>query len=192
MTDTQTVADTDAPAKPATEDKGAQEPSIDELLKQFEQTETPPEQTNDIKADDLKADDIKEVVSFVKETREDRIRETTDKDVSAAVKAVKGDLDIDEGLVKELLYGKASTDPRFLRAFQLRHENPEGWTGVQQAFGRELASRLAKPDQGLTDDRAAVEAAVRSASTGSSEEPPPDFGSMTDSEFNAWQSKNIR
>lgn len=185
----QTVAeDADAGAKPQAEDAGAPEPSIDELLKQFDTTDTPPEQPKP----DLKVDDLKEVVSYVREDREERIREKTDADVSEAVKTVKGDLDIDEGLVKDLLYGKASNDPRFLRAFQMRRENPEGWDNVQKAFSRELASKLVKPDQNLTDDRAAVEAAVRSASTGSADEAPPDFASMTDAEFNAWQSKNIR
>lgn len=188
MNDPQTVATTDAGASPQTEDKGAPDPSIDELLKQFEATETPPEQ----QPDEIKADDLKEFVREAKADRTERLREKTDKAVSEAVKAVKGDLDLDDGVVKDLLYGRASTDPRFLRAFQMRHENPTAWEGVQKAFGRELAEKMVKPDQNLTDDHAAVEAAVRSASTGSSDEAPPDFGSMSDAEFNTWQRKNIK
>ena len=185
---TQTVADTNAGTKSQTEDTSAQEPSIDELLKQFEQTDTP-EQKQPQK---IGADDIKEVVSFVREDREARIREKTETDIQAAVKNVKSDLDLDDGLVRDLLYGKANTDPRFLKAFQMRHENPTGWESVQKAFHKELRTKLVKTDQDATDDRAAVEAAVRSASTGSPEEPTPDFGSMSDAEFNAWQRKNIR
>lgn len=189
MTDTQTVATTDAETKSQTEGKGAQEPSIDDLLKEFDTTDNPTEQ----QSADLKADDIKEFVRTAKEDREERIREKTDADVSEAVKTVKGDLEIDDGLVKELLYGKASTDPRFLKAFQMRRENPDAWGRVQKAFNTELVSKLSpKTDQNLTDDRAAVEAAVRSHSTGSPDETPPDFNSMSDAEFNAWQRKNIK
>lgn len=190
MADPQTVADTDAGAKPQTEDKGAQEPSIDELLKQFEATETPPEQAA---KPEIKADDLREVVSFVKEDREERIREKTDKDVLAAAQVVKGDLDLDDDVIVDFLYGKASRDPRFLKAFQMRHENPDGWNRVLKAQGKELVDKFGpKIDQNLTDDHAAVAAAVRSASTGSSEEAPPDFNSMSDAEFNAWQRKNIK
>lgn len=188
MADPQTVAsESDTKATPGNEDKGAQEPSIDELLKQFE-TDTKPEQ----KSTDLKADDIKEVVDYVREDREEKTRERTNADISSAVKAVKGDLDVDDDLVEGMLWRKASKDQRFLRAFQLRHENPSTWADMQKAMNRELAGKItAKPDQNLTDDRAAVEAAVRSASTGSTEEPLPDLGSMTDAEFDAAQRKLI-
>lgn len=190
MNDTQTVADTDAGAKPQAEDKGAQEPSIDELLKQFDSPDPQPEQ---VAKTEIKADDIRDVVSFVKEDREDRLREKTDKAISEAVTAVKGDLDLDDGLVKDLLFGKASTDPRFLKAFQMRHENPSGWKSVQTAFSKDLATRLGpKIDQNLTDDHAAVAAAVRSQSTGSPDAAAPDFSSMSDYEFNEWQAKNIK
>lgn len=189
MTDTQAVAGTDAEAKPQTEDKGAQDPSIDELLEQFKATETPTEQPKP----DFKVDDLKDVVSYVRDEREKGINEQTNKDVTEAAKVVKGDLDIDVGLVEELLHGKAGKDPRFLRAFQTRHENPSGWKGVLQGMGKELASKLGpKIDQGLTDDRAAVEHAVHSANTGSSAEPPPDFNSMSDADFNQWQRQNIK
>lgn len=192
MADPQTVADESNPGvTPQTEDKGAQEPSIDQLLEQFAKTETSPEQTS--KETDIGVDDLKEVVSYVREDRDRQTREQTQTDISSAVKAVKGDLEIDDDLVEGLLYRKASTDPRFLRAFQLRHENPSTWADMQKAMNRDLAAKAsAKPDQNLTDDRAAVEAAVRSASTGSTEEAPPDFGSMSDAEFNAWKRKHIK
>ncbi|MGI9503675.1 MAG: hypothetical protein ACR2RE_11530 [Geminicoccaceae bacterium] len=191
MTDTQTVADeSNAKAKPSTEEQSAQEPSIDDLLKEFE-TDTKPEQTS--AKSDVGVDDLKEVVSYVREDRERRDREQTQTDIAGAVKAVKGDLAIDDDLVEGLLYRKANTDQRFLRAFQLRHESPGTWANMQKAMHRELADKVsAKPDEALTDDRQAVEAAVRSASTGSSEDAPPDFNSMTDQELNAWQRKHIK
>lgn len=185
----QTVADTDAGAKPQTEETSAQEPSIDELLEQFKATETPPEQQP--QKTDLKADDLREVVDYVRDARDEKANEQTTADIAAAAKVVKGDLDIDEEVVVDLLHGKAGRDPRFLKAYQVRRENPSDWESVLKAAGRELASSLTKPDQGLTDDRAAVEAAVRSASTGSTEEAPLDFNTMSDREFNAAQKKLI-
>ena len=190
MTDTQTVAgEPNAETKSQTEGKGAQEPSIDELLEEFKvKTETPTEQ----QSKDIKADDLREVVDYVRQDRDEKIKERTDTDVMAAVKVVKGDLELDDGLVKQILYGRASTDPRFLKAFQMRHENPSAWESVQKAMHKELASTLTpKTDPNLTDDRAAVEAAVRSQSTGSTEEPLPDLGSMSDAEFNEAQRKLI-
>lgn len=190
MTDTQTVAgEPNAEAKSQTEGKGAQEPTIDELLKEFEQSETPTEQQS---KSDLKADDIREVVDYVRETRDEKSREKTDADVAAAAKVVKGDLGISEERVIDTLYGRANRDPRFLTAFQQRHENPNAWSNVLRKMHDELASELSpQVDTNATDDRAAVEAAVRSQSTGSTEEPLPDLGSMSDAEFNEAQRKLI-
>lgn len=186
----QTVAETaDVETKSQTEETGAQEPSIDELLKQFEATETPTEQP---KPEAISADDLKDFVRTAKDDRDERIREKTDADIVAATKVVKGDLEIDDGLIKDFLYGRASSDPRFLKAFQMRHQNPDAWAGVQKALGRELASKMVKPDQNLTDDRAAVEASVRSHSTGSADDSPPDFNSMTNAEFDKWERENIK
>ncbi len=191
MTDTQTVAgESNAETKSQAEDKGAQEPTIDDLLKEFEASENPTEQQT--QKTDLKADDIREVVGYVREEREQKSRERTDTDVAAAADIVKGDLGISKERVIDSLYGKANRDPRFLRAFQQRHENPNAWNSVLRKMHDELASDLKpKVDENLTDDRAAVEAAVRSQSTGSTEEPLPDLGSMSDAEFNEAQRKLI-
>ncbi|MGI9506070.1 MAG: hypothetical protein ACR2RE_23770 [Geminicoccaceae bacterium] len=197
MTDTQAVAgQPNTNAEHSAEGDGAQEPTVDELLKQFE-TATEPEQPDPAKAaTDLTADDVKSVVSWANEERVRRSTERVEKDIAEAVETVKGELDIDPGIVRDLMYGRASTDSRFMRAFQQRHTSPEAWMEVQKAFGRELAAKFkpgATTDPDLSDDRAALESAVRSAATRpTGDDAPPDFASMSDAEFARHQKKVIK
>ena len=167
----QTVTEADdQTAQTGPEDDGAQD--IEAALKEFENASSS-EQTEPEKPKPSGQSDVSDVVDYVRELREKEARETTQKDIAAAVETVKEnvDLNIPDSVIKNALYGKASEDPRFLRAFQYRGENPEQWSKVLKALGQGIAKEFeGLADRGATDDREAVASAVRGASTKAQEQ----------------------
>jgi hypothetical protein len=107
--------------------------------------------------------------------------------MSETVKKVRGDLDPDvfsDTLVKAYINARADEDPRLAKAWVDRHANPKAFNRVVEQIGREFRQKLSKlPDKQATEDREAVTAAVRGASTPASPASSPDFGRMSDAEF---------
>ena len=114
-------------------------------------------------------------------------QDRTQKDIESAVKTVVGDTDLDPDYVDAVLWRKANKDPTFLNAFQQREKSPEQWSQVLRAMGREMSAKQSKPDPNATDDRIAVAAAVRGASTTKSPDDKPitrkSLSKMDDGEF---------
>lgn len=106
-------------------------------------------------------------------------------DINNLVKEVKGDLDIDDDLVEAFVDAQARKDPRLARAWMERDSNPKVFGQIAKELGKSLQKRFAKrPDPGLTEDREAVVAAVRGASTQRApESAPPNFGKMSNVEY---------
>ncbi len=62
--------------------------------------------------------------------------------------------------------------------------NPRQWGRIKSELGREFKKKFDRvPDLQVTEDRAAVVAAVRGASTKAPVEKPPNLGQMSDAEF---------
>lgn len=97
--------------------------------------------------------------------------EFVDRDINNAVSVVKhamGDSAsrLPDSLIRGALQDQASRDPRFARAWQQRGSNKAAFEKVLDGLGRQLSKELATvPDANATEDKAALRAAVRSAST---------------------------
>lgn len=168
-----TAEETDA----QTEESGTEETdaTLDELLTEFDE-ETKPERTKD--------DRIGQVVSFVEEVRAEKAQKELGEAIDDAVKQIKGDLEIDPDLAEGYLHVQARRNPAVEKAFQNRGKNPAAWTRVLAKMNSELSGKVST-DKEATDDREAVAAAVRSASTKAPEgEDQIDYTNMPEGEFN--------
>lgn len=104
-------------------------------------------------------------------------------DITEAVKVVKGNLGLNDGIIEGWMHHKALSDPRVAEAWQRRAEQPAQFAKILRGLHKELAQEFSKqPDKQVTEDRDAVAAAVRGASTKAPEEKPPDFSRMNNQE----------
>lgn len=187
MTDvvnTQTAAQpTEAPASPGAEVTGAQVDTaadLDSLLSSFD-TETQKPAT----APEPKPAAQSTVVDL--EARKELAALKFEREFKPVLAAVRGDIPAevlsDEELT-DLIDGRAKRDTRLQNAWNNRANNPKAWSGVQKALSAEIAKKFSKlPDPDATEDRAAVTAAVRGASQAAPREAAPNYGAMTDAEF---------
>ena len=184
-TTTQTVVDdTKPPAQQGGQVDGARTEDLDTLLAQFEQqTKEPPSPP----AQQVTADqgNIAAELQALKSTVNQFAEETFRADLNALVKQVKGDLDYDDDLVEAYIDAQARRDNRLQRAFLERKAKPEVFQRIAKELGRKFSERVSKrPDPALTEDREAVAAAVRGASTHRApESPPPNLGKQSNNEF---------
>ncbi|MGI9411550.1 MAG: hypothetical protein ACR2OV_15835 [Hyphomicrobiaceae bacterium] len=175
----------DGQATPAPEAGGAPEKSVDDLLKEFD-TKTTPEPKSEPKSEESD-DRLNQVLDYVERKAKEEGLEQVNKDIAESVKTAVGDSDLDPEYVEGKLHFKANTDPKFARAWMSRHENPDQWNRLARQFGKELAGNAkSSVDQSVSDDRAAVAAAVRSQNTKPAEAAPSnkDIHRMSDAEFN--------
>jgi hypothetical protein len=79
----------------------------------------------------------------------------------------------------------AREEPALMTAFQNREQDPRTWDRWQKAIGKEFAKEVASSriDKAATEDREAVTAAVRGASTKAPEAKPVNYGNMSNAEF---------
>ena len=106
-------------------------------------------------------------------------------DLQKLVNNVKGDADVEDDLVEAWIDTQARRDPRLARAWLEREANPKAFEQISKQLGKEFAKKTAKrPDPALTEDREAVAAAVRGASTHRApESAPPAYGGMSNAEY---------
>lgn len=106
-------------------------------------------------------------------------------DISSLVKEVKGDLDHDDEMVEAWIDTRARKDVRLQRAWLERDVNPQAFQRIAKELGREFAKRNSrKIDPQATEDREAVAAAVRGASSNRApESAPPNYGKMTSIDY---------
>lgn len=183
------VDETIGAAQPAPEGTNARDgDDLDTILKEFEERPAPsttaqPEKpadtptTNDVNAAN------ETVLSEANFIREQRFKA----DMEATIKDVRGDLPADlydDDFLQSWIDTQAKKDPRLATAWVNRNTDPKKFGQVKAALGREFAKRYGKiPDQVATEDRAAVTAAVRGASTPAPAGKAPDYASMSPSDF---------
>lgn len=180
-----------APAMPgATDGQDARKDGddVDTLLNQFETSVKPapaptPQPKPEQKAGTEAAPTAPAADSGIAEVRNYIFRQDMDK----TIKTVRGDLDpdrFDDGLVESWLDMRARKDPRLAAAWENRHRNPQAFEKVVAGLGREFTAKYGKMlDKQATEDREAVSAAVRGASTKAPEGKAPDFSGMSDQQF---------
>lgn len=163
---------------------------LDTLLKTYdEQTTTtpatPPTPAQAPAADpDLKAlaGEVQQMKGFVNEANKLRFQH----DMNATVETIRGDLDpeiFDAALVKGWLNAQAEEDPRLAQAWLERHANPKHFEQVKAALAKNFAKKFSKmPDRQATEDREAVTAHMRGASTRTPEDKPVNYAGMSNND----------
>lgn len=180
---TQTVVDeTKVPAQPGTEVSGARNDGtdLDTLLAEFDQGTKKPEPVS--------PPPVTQTQQPAQQTDPNLLRLVSRidrQDIASLVKDVKGDLDYDDDLVEAWIDTQARRDPRLQRAWLERDANPQAFGRIAKELGKSFAKRAAKrPDPALTEDREAVVAAVRGASTQRvPESPPVKLGNLSNADY---------
>jgi len=188
------VDETKVSAVPDTEATGARtDDDLDKLLAEFDGSKPSSPEPAKPEPRAEAADDVKvatdEVLRARDEIRQDRFK----RDMNDTIDKVRGDLPADfydNTFMQAWIDAKASSDPRLAQAWVQRHENPQKFKQVVGALGKEFAKKYGKlPDRQATEDREAVTAAVRGASTKAPEGKAPDFAAMTPAAFQAEKDK---
>lgn len=191
MSEQQAVVDeTRVAATPATGVDNAREDvdPLDQLLAEYDQgTKKPDPVTPPENKPTPLPDDVVQTVRFLEsEVRESR-REKDERAISETVASIRGDVPTDvydDDMIRGWLEVQAVKDPRLAEAFKQKNQNPRGWERVKGELRKALAKKAGSQiDRGATDDRAAMTAAIRGASTRASADPPPNLGRMTDAEL---------
>ena len=182
------VADKTESAPPATDDaSGAQTDDLDTLLAGIDQDfdkGTQADSAKDTKDSDAKNAALTQRVAFLEE------KETT-ADVDGAVKVIQenmGDLQLPDRAVRGMLNEMALEDPRMMKAFQNRGKDPVLWNSILKSVGPSIVKEFSgQVDRGLTDDRAALTAALSGTSNVKGEDDSQKFKrfaeTATDMEF---------
>ena len=185
MTDTSAV-DTNAQPPADAEKTTEQEPSLDELLNEFNEPAQPTAPAPEAKPETAQPEGLDDVVKWVNEQRQDAVQKQTQADIDAAVKAVGDALDtpLPDRMIRNFIVGEVEFDQRMLNAWAQRGQNRTAWDGVVKGLARELQSTLSEaPDTDLTAARDAARAAVRGQQKPT--ETTPDINAMSTQEFEA-------
>lgn len=186
------VDETKVAAQPAPEVTNAQDgDDLDTILKEFEErpeaskTAQPEKQADTTNDPAVANETVLEEAKFIRQQR-------FQKDMDATIEKVRGDLPkelFDGPLVQAWIDAQATKDPRLAQAWANRHADPKKFEQVVGALGKQFARYGKLPDKNATEDREAVTAAVRGASTKAPEGKAPDYSRMTDAEFAAEKEK---
>jgi hypothetical protein len=108
-------------------------------------------------------------------------------DITQTVKNVRGEIPADvipDDVVEAWLDAQARKDPRLQKAWLERDNSPEQFNRITAELGKKFAKNFAKmPDRAATEDREAVTAAVRGASTKAPADPPPNYANSSNTDF---------
>lgn len=192
---TQAVVDeTKVAAVPATEATSARtDDDLDTLLSQYDEGAPKPSEPAKPATAAPAADDQavanETVLNEAKFIRQQRFQQ----DMKATIHDVRGDLPADlydDDFVQAWIDAQAAKDARLATAWVNRAADPKKFGQVKAALGKEFAKRYNRiPDKQATEDREAVTAAVRGASTSAPSGKAPDYSKMTDAQFAAEKAK---
>lgn len=184
----------DAQAKPAAEGADARDDKgddLDALLSQYDtETQQKPGADAASKPEQKQATDSDPVKKLATEVEELRRREADRQyrsDIQPVLQKLRGDIPpelYDDEDIQDWLDREAKKDTRIAKAWQNRHDDPRTLDKVVDALGKRLSQRFSKlPDKQATDDRDAVAAAIRGASTKAPEGKAPDYSKASNQEF---------
>lgn len=173
------VEDQNTDATPSADETSAQEPSLDELLKQFEEGEPKQKDAPKAKAggDEVSLNETQRK-KIIEELRTEMAVETEIKNIVAGIKE---GLDVEEEYVRWKLDTLAAKDERVWKAFIARNTNPKAWDAIVKSVKTDLHKTYGKAKE---TDKEKISAAVRSATTtaGSSSK-DVDVKKMSEADF---------
>jgi hypothetical protein len=164
-----------ANAAPVTLEAPASEPAVP--TQQTAPEQRPPQRDNQIEA-------------RLNELQHQIVLEKAQRDMHSTVNAIRGERDagiFNDSFMTTWIDNQARLNPALTQAWLGRHADPASFRRavdhLSRKFEKEVVSRT--PDREPTEDRAAVTAAVRGASAKQPEGAPPNYGRMSDNEFEA-------
>jgi hypothetical protein len=175
------VENTEVVAQPTTEVTSAPEnDDLEALFKEYdESTKPPPIPAQQPQAETAPVAPIQDNGDIRAYLNRQDIEKTIDK--------VRGELDpsyFDKDFVEGWLNAQAAKNPALSGIFEGRFTNPARFeravAGLTTAFNKKYGRM---PDRAATEDREAVAAAVRGASTKALNTKPPDFSKLSNKEF---------
>lgn len=172
-----------------TEVQDAPEPSLDELLNEFDEQHKP-QKKEPAKKEDPDAD----VKAYVRAQMQQDVESSVKKDVESSVKLAKeaGELNLPDSLIDSYLRQTIQNDERLLNLWHARGKNRASFDAVIKNLGRQLAKSLEKPvDKSVSDSVSALESAVKSSSKSTKGEDKVDFLNMTPDKLREWEDKNL-
>lgn len=132
--------------------------------------------------------EMNEVLSYIRQTQQ---RET-ESAINETVKAVKGDLNIGDDVVRGFIEVQASKSKAIQEAFANRVADPDSWSKYQKQLMNDFKGQFPSIDEKATSDTNDLLAAVQSSKQSeSSSDEIIDFVAMDDSEFQK-QLNNLR
>lgn len=192
MSDAEQTAVEEADVNPegSSEADGAQD--LDSLLKEFDQDEpTSATEGKSSSSEEINQNDLKELLSYVKEDRENKIRDTAAKNLEETISSIKGEdmKNVPDKIVKGLLFATAEDNPKFLAAYQNRKSNPDAWKKVEKSLQKDLKSMLDGLSDKSEEKRKRVADAVLNAKSESSDVTPESLSQMSSKDFAAYKNK---
>ena len=186
------VDDADTRAVPGSEADSARKddvPDLDALLAEFDKEAKPVVSPSPVAGADTQPDvkalaaRLQSIEGAVQRVSQFEFR----RDMDELVKSVRGDLDpevFDSDIVEAWIDGLARKDPRLQRAWLEREANPRQFNSIKESLGKSFRKKFDKlPDRNVTEDREAVTAAVRGASTRAPEDKPTNYSGMSNAEY---------
>lgn len=178
MSDKQAVAEqTDVESQSQTEGAADARDDLDKALDEFQVQGEEPTQAE-------QTDDVSKRVEALEAAH---YRDNFNRDIGNVVNTLRGDLSaetFDDDLVVGYLDSRARNDPRIGAAWANRHQNPDAFKKALGALSKDFQKKFGSQiDQNATEDREAMAAAVRSASTATAEQPDKNWAGMSQNEF---------
>jgi hypothetical protein len=166
-------------------------PSMDELLAEATSEFDKGMETDTTEVEPSFTDGDTRVDEMYSAHQVDQQRKTTT-DIESAVGIVKG---VDESLnmypdemVNGYLHSLAAKDPRFVKAFQFRHQNPGTWEKVLKTVGTDLAKgQSVKQEPSIANDLASVRSAINTTNTKTEGPTDADILAMNPTDFEQYK-----
>lgn len=181
------VTETDSQAKPGTEATDARDKDdLDSLLDEWKSSaidpsKSTPEQKTD--ADKTKSDGDDRLARLERRLEDQQFKADI-APVLASFRDQIPDTVLTDKELTNLINGWAIDDPRLRTAWLNRHDDPGKWNRTVKSLSDSFKKRFSNlPDKSATEDREAVTAAVRGASTKAPEDRPPSYGSMSNKDM---------
>ena len=123
------------------------EPSVDDLLNEFNAPEPDPGQTpTPSQTPDISKEKILELIERDEARTQKERLESTNKGISSSVSMVKeyleeSGVEATDKVINGLMQAHALEDPRFNQAFMNRDANPQAWGKVLSAFAKDVVAK---------------------------------------------------
>lgn len=195
------------------QDESTTVPSLDDVYKQYNVEEVaqtfnaspapqPPAQRSPVPDPSLDPDGFKQWAGQVQSSDEElkntlfsvnerlqkweqeRVRTQEESDLKAAVTKLKSKVDAEEDFLEVALAHKARKDPKFLKLWETRSQNPKAWEAALNAVSNEFAGKFSmKQDPQLAENQRAIKTSQQQMATTSKPAPDEKWSALDPKQF---------